>query len=326
VPAWTQIEDGPADLLWTCSAFDPVSRLMYVFGGLDGLGTVHNTLRVLNVDAAAPPTTWLSLTPAGAPQARYGASLIFDPVGNRLILFGGLIDGDVASTNELWEYRIATSTWNLLTPANPPAARQHHSAVYDEVNDRMVVFGGTTADQATQYSDVAALALPALGAVSWTTFSIAGTPPLTAPEPRFNHTAVYDSTNRRMIVFAGRTATSVVQDLWTLDLTGSPSVWGTLAPSGPPSARYGHMGVWDSVNAQMVVFGGADILDMPNQEVWTLSFRGAPAWTIWGAAPPAGPRTLGTAVYDPVNPRMIISGGVIDDFLTSTAETWSLDL
>ena len=325
LPAWSQIEDGPADLFWTCSAFDPVRRLMYVFGGVDNLGNIYASLRILDVDATAPPTTWASVTPAGAPSPRFGSSLIYDPLGNRLILFGGQIEGEADSTDELWEYQIGTSSWNLLSVANPPTARQHHTAVYDAGLDRMVIHGGRSGDGSTHFEDVAALTLPAAGTPAWSSFTLSGTPPLTAPEPRFHHTAVYDG--QRMVIFGGASASGTLQDIWALDLSqSSPTSWLPIGPSSPPSGRYGHVAVWDSVNERMVVYGGADMLDLPNDEVWTLTLSGTPTWTPWTPLPTAGDRSLGTAVFDPVAVRMIIFGGVVDDALTSTPETWALEL
>lgn len=325
LPAWSQIEDGPSDLFWTCSAFDPVQRLMYVFGGMDNLGAVHAALRILDVDATAPPTTWTSVTPLGAPDPRFGSSLVYDPLGNRLILFGGQIDGSPVSTNELWEYQLGTSTWNPLSLANPPLARQHHTAVYDAGLDRMVVYGGRTADGSAIIDDVDVLSLPAAGTPAWSSFTLSGTPPLTAPEPRFLHSAVYDG--QRMIIFGGGSGSGPIQDTWALDLSvASPTAWIPVTPSGPPSSRVGHMAVWDSVNGRMVVYGGADILDVPNDEVWTLTLGTTPAWSSWSPAPTAGPRYLGTSVFDPVSVRMIVFGGVVDDALTSTLETWALEL
>src|SRR5437879_5428382 len=48
-----------------------------------------------------------------------------------------------------------TPTWTQLQTTNDPPARFRHSAVYDPVTNRMIIFGGTTANDGGSFlSDV----------------------------------------------------------------------------------------------------------------------------------------------------------------------------
>jgi hypothetical protein len=56
---------------------------------------------------------------------------------------GGVYFSDNYLNNDAWELALGTLYWKRLTPMGPvPAARSEHTAIYDPVRDRMVVFGG----------------------------------------------------------------------------------------------------------------------------------------------------------------------------------------
>jgi hypothetical protein len=110
---------------------------MVVFGGLD-LG-LNNDVWALSL-AGSP--AWSALAPAGSPpSARYDHGAIYDPVRDRMVVFGG---GGAGNYKDVWALSLAGSTaWSALAPAaNPPSAGSADPAIYDPVRDRMVVFGG----------------------------------------------------------------------------------------------------------------------------------------------------------------------------------------
>lgn len=118
-------------------------------------------------------------------------------------------------------------------------------------------------------------------------------------------------------------------DVYALDLSASaPTTWEVLTVSGgPPTFREGHFGIWDSLNQQMIIYGGEDEFATPNAEVWAMTFLPSPAWVPLSPTTSAGDRFYGTAIYDPVDLEMIVFGGVPDDSLTTPYDdTWSLNL
>jgi hypothetical protein len=129
------------------------------------------------------------------------------------------------------EFPVQTDTqaWTDLTPSGTsPTSRRFHTAIYDPVRDRVVVFGG---DAPGVLNDVWALSLG--GTPAWTELAPSGIP----PSARYLHGAIYDPVRDRMVVFGGWDPSSR-NDVWALSLAGSPA-WTLLAPTGGlPSGRY----------------------------------------------------------------------------------------
>src|SRR5438034_9927579 len=138
--------------------------------------------------------TWARLAPTGVlPTGLIYHSAIYDPVRDRMIVFGGFA---VTARSEVWALELSGSpAWHQLSPSGtPPPARQQHTAIYDPLRDRMIVFGGTNG---SPLGDVWALDLA--DSTSWTQLTPAGA----APSARFGHAAVYDAAHDAMLVLGG---------------------------------------------------------------------------------------------------------------------------
>lgn len=136
-----------------------------------------------------------------------------------MLVFGGRDPND---RNDLWSLSLAgPPEWTLLSPAGtPPSPRNQHTAIYDPDRTRMVVFGGTSLGDAWALD----LADP-LGTVSWEPLAIDGTP----PGGRLNHSAIYDQSEGRMVVFGGPANGSSGPTVMAVEFAGP------LAVSPPPA-------------------------------------------------------------------------------------------
>ncbi len=209
-----------------------------------------------------------------------------------------------------------TCSWVLLRPiGGPPFARTGHSAIYDPVRHRMIVFGGFGG---AYINDTWALSLT--GAPTWTQLPTAGE----WPSARAAHSAVYDPPRDRMIVFGGN-AYGYLNDVWALSLSDPPA-WTHLQPvGGTISPRSGHSAIYDPVRDRMIVFGGISGVS-PDGEVWALSLTSPMAWTLLSPSSNAPDLLFGhRAVYDPVRDAMIVFGGSDDAHLPHN-EVWMLSL
>ena len=308
---------GPAPRCWGPTAvFDPLRNRMVAFGGSpfdDGIANSFDLVWSLSLTGTP---SWMALTnKATGPLGRESTSAIYDPVRDRMIVFGG---SGGSTYNDVWALSLSgTVTWTNITPVGPaPVARRGHTAIYDPVRDRMLVFGGNDGSL-VDHSDVWALSLS--GTPSWTQIAPTGAP----PPARGWHTAIYDPVRDRMVVFGGYNwaTNGSFGDTWSLALSGTPT-WSPLAASGSASARNSHSAIYDPVGDRMVVYGGYDDPNNPLQ-LAVLSFAGSPAWsqiTPAGTAPPL--RDGAAGVYDAPHHRIVFYAGLDPDF----ANVWAVTL
>lgn len=123
----------PTDRRGQVAIYDPVRDRVVVYSGLD----------VWTLSLSDTTSTWKELRILGAgPSRRDNFSAIYDPVRDRIIVFAGL--NDYTFYNDVWALPLSGApVWALLTPTGAaPSIRFGHSAIYDPVRDRMIVFGG----------------------------------------------------------------------------------------------------------------------------------------------------------------------------------------
>ncbi len=131
------------------------------------------------------------------------------------------------------------ATWNVLPGG--ALALYGHTAVYDPVGQRLLVFGGTSNGTAGS-SVVKALDLsggdPAMA--TWSTLATTGQVPAL-----YFHGASLDTEYRWLVIYGGvrsaflRPDESTNSVTYYLDLRSSPPAWADLRPSGSPGDRIG---------------------------------------------------------------------------------------
>jgi len=237
---------------------------------------------------------WSNLSPSGPPpSARSGATAIYDPVRHRMLLFGG---GATTATfgHEVWALSLDDPpAWSQLAPTGtPPPDRGWHSAIYDPVGDRMVIFGGAKPVSGS-LNDVWALSLA--GTPTWSMITPAGTPP-----PTLSRSAVaYDPDGHRMFVHN-------FQTLWALTLSGTPT-WSQIVSTGTTQPMLNHAGAWDTTRHRLLVAGGYIISGTYEMPVWSFDPAGS-EWRRLNLGVPPHDDCMNVAVLDPVRDRMIVAG------------------
>lgn len=305
---WLVLPRGAPSRFTADAVLDAPRRRMIVVGGSDGF-SYRNEVHVLGLGPEDAPE-WRLLAVAGSPPAaRRLHTTIYDPVRQRVILFGGY-NGSFLS--DVWALTLAgPPAWVALAPTGPvPPARAGHAAIYDPAGDRMIVCGGFDGVSATSQrrNDVWSLDLATL---AWSSVTPAGP---AAPAPRSSHSAIHDPVRARLVIFGGTTSsTAYSNEAWALDLGGTPA-WTLLATSGTPPGREEHAAIYDPAGDRLLVHGGYDAYYYYGG-LHALSLATG-AWTTLGSGP--GARWGACAVFDPVRGEMVMYGGY-----PSAAETWA---
>ena len=288
-----------------CAAiYDPVRRRIILFGGKD-----DNDFNVDETWAFDPAsTTWEKLETKGAkPPASEDHTAIYDPIGYRMILYGG---ENGATTNKLWSLDLKTLTWRNMTSSDVPR-RESHSAVYDSRGKRMVIFGGL--DRASyDLHEIWAMDLDPKSPTfeKWQNLTVQeGRPP-----GRIDHAALYDPKRNRMVINAGWTKTrkGLFSDMWAFyfaETPGGKGRWEKVDTStmAPPERRFA-VALHDPERNWYVMFGGQGREGLLN-DIWLFDLDK----DVWAEVKPIGsspvPRLDHQAVYDPDTRSFFIYGG-----------------
>ncbi len=282
-----------------------------------GLGLV-----LLVLIGTAQAQTWLQIEAAGSetPPPRTFAAAIYDPRGQRLILFGGRgADGDL---NDLWFLDLqqleSGARWTRIETSDEvvPAARFTHNAVYDPQAHRMLVWAGRKVDSAGSafFNDVWAYDI---GSSTWAELD-AGEP---QPNTRYGTAAIFDPVAGHLVTFAGFTAAGRFEDTWRFD--PKTAAWTDISPAeGNPGRRCLHSASYDAARHRMIIYGGQR--SGPLDDLWALDLA-TQRWTELLPPTRPGGRFYTANIYDSGNDRVLIFGGNLGSPGLSN-ELWSFDL
>jgi cysteine-rich repeat protein len=135
--AWEQLQPAqvPPPRSHAAMAYDPVRDRVVLFGGF--VGVTVNLADTWEWDG----TSWQAMAPEAdvAPSARGAAQLVFHPLRQTMLLFGGGTMSNLEVRGDVWEWDGVR--WTLLDD-DPRMARGGHAAFFDTVRGGVVTFGG----------------------------------------------------------------------------------------------------------------------------------------------------------------------------------------
>ena len=266
---------------------------MLVFGG-DNAGAMLGDTWSWDADLAV----WKRLQNGTLqPTPRAGTAAAVDTVHNRLVVFGGVaraMGGEYSS--EIWEYDFESETWLEREGVGPgPAPRAYAAAAYDGRLGRVVIFGGTGAEE---YSDTWA----------WnTTTGVWQNLAIPGPSARHGAKASFDSQSDTLVLFGGTTSTSsgvAFDDTWTL----SSGTWTRVQGALSPEARTAHSMAFDQNARKAVLFGGTGVDGSTLADTWLFDVASR-TWTQAAVSAPA-PRAGHELVYDSGRGTVMAVGGL----------------
>ena len=258
-PRWTFYPSAahPSARLEHATAYDGSRDRMLLFGGKDATRFFND---VWQLDLSGDPS-WLPITTAGTPPSPRECRAIYDPVRDRLLLFGGFSYPN--HLNELWELSLSgTPTWRQLDPNGQlPPPRRGQDMIYDPANDEVLVFGGY--DDHTFFNDVWSLSFNG-GHEHWNQLHPTGV----GPGPRYGASATLDPVRRQMLVFGGYDG-HYLDDAFALALDG-PQRWTSLDTPEHPGPTDFHTMAYDPGSDRFLLFGGNN--GQPLGDLWQLGF------------------------------------------------------
>jgi len=194
---------------------------------------------------------------SGNPATKGTGLNLFDPLGKRIIVFGG--NSDNGPLNDAWAFDLDGKTWTkLLTKGDTPAPRFGFDAVYDPVGHQMVIYSGQGAGF---FNDTWTLNLTSL---EWKNVSPASDS--ARPKKRYGSAAVFDPSTRSLVSFAGFTSEAGrFQDTQSFGLTAN--TWTDWTPAGnKPQVRCLLTAAFDWAGRRMIIYGGQR--NGPLDDIW----------------------------------------------------------
>ena len=191
------------------------------------------------LDPSAPP--WRRVDGA-SPSPRWGQGAVYDPVADRMLVFGG--ETAHGETAEVWSFDLASETWTELPTGAGPEPRVNPGVVLDTARGRLIAVDGRRGAIDT-FADAWALDLATL---AWTELP-AGPPSRQRPHAATDGTYAWFE--------GGEALTNIWADLWQLDLTSD--TW-TELPTGGNGPGPRTCGAFAFVNNGLVLLGGHTVI------------------------------------------------------------------
>ncbi len=272
----------------------------------------------------------------GRPSRRSELDAVYDPVGQRMIMFGGTTavptECDFPApifSDETWAFHDRCGIWKRIDGPGP-SARTRHMMAYDPAGHRALLTGGryraaAQGDYVT-FNDLWQLDLET---DEWSEIAVTN-PPVARVHAAFE----VNGDGTKAYLFGGNISLSglaynVQNDLWELDL--ETKAWRELTPTGPaPLARQWLPSLFDAERNRLVVMGGSDdnalfATDYFN-DVWAYDVD-SNTWTqlhTGNGTAPAG-RYGGEWVHDVENDVYLLFAGHDDTELANSNDTWAFD-
>ncbi len=240
------------------------------------------------------------------PSARMGHEMIYDPVRERIMLFGGSIWENNRYTfyNELWSY--SDGVWTKIdVPGVKPEGRFNIPLVYLPDSHQIFLFGGfSNSDRIgdTWIYDITDN--------RWTHVVTE-----TSPPRRSDAAIAYDIEHGVVVMFGGYGLNDeILDDTWVFDFTQMN--WVEKTPENKPLTQYGGHMVYDSVNEKLLMYPGHWSIRSEGtlhshgygDEIWVYDYE-RDNWVMIETSPKPDGRYWFNLAYDSEDGELVLFGG-----------------
>ncbi len=142
--AWEELPGpGPPPRVGHAMAYDPAADKVVLYGGAVLTGTRRGT--ALGDTWVFDPATgrWSQAQPSVSPPEKAFAAMASDPVGGRLLLWGGSTPGE--DDDGLWAFDAAGGEWAQVPDGEAPIPRWFHNLLTVPDRDGLLLLGGNGA-------------------------------------------------------------------------------------------------------------------------------------------------------------------------------------
>ena len=317
--SWTTVvmaqTPGPR---WDASmAWDPLDQQVLLFGGFGSNGSAVGDTWAFANGGWTELYTVGSCASSACPSPRAGAALAWDGADREMLLFGGTRGGAAGYLRDTWAF--SSGSWSLLiassscTSTTCPSARANASIVWDDVGQRVLLFGGigTSYDNDTW----------AFSQGSWSEIlSNSQCMSRPCPSPREGAgTATGPLPSGGLVVFGGTTASGATNDTWRFSGSSWTVLWSaSQCLSAPcPSPRSGPAMALDPNTGAVALFGGVSGTRSLS-DTWVLNGGNWSSVRLYG---PSG-RGFSTMAYDGTGRTLLLTGGTSS--YGAPSDTWAL--
>lgn len=274
------------------AAYDSKRERVVFFGGDVGVPVQCNpapkpTGELWVYDARCK--TFAQVNASGGPGPRARGLAVYDPKGDRLVVFGGRYreasSGPYTVYADVWTLNLETLTWQELpTTGVAPPARSSVAGAYNPLTEELVLFGGNSSTSGLSFGPLDDAWALNLATGAWREIVATGT----KPPARLFHSAAIDPATGRLFIHGGGGAGAFqgpfMTDLWSLDpATGA---W-TEEDAGTGTAPMGRIHAsltFDSKQKRVLLFAGHDDGAVGNNnDTWSFD----PATKAWSGLVPA---------------------------------------
>ena len=314
--AWIQKspQTSPPSRFGHAMTFDASHDQIVLFGGVGNTGVLADTW-VWN------GANWAQKSPQTSPPARQGHVMSYDAVHRQVVLFGGASPNGYLPNiylNDTWIWD--GTNWTSRAPVHAPSSRYASGLADDPFSGQLLLFGGqnypNSSGNATWFSDTWSW-----NGTDWTQLS-----PQTSPPVRGGHVMVYDSDQRRVVLFGGQNSGGCLSDTWQWNGFD----WISDNPAPLPRGRTNHAMATDYARGQAVLFGGKASNPLTPQNVspvlndtWLWDGR---KWTE--SVPKVSPsaRMYHAMTYDATHGQVVLFGGTAStQSVPGLSDTWVWD-
>ena len=251
---------------------------------------------------------WSEIFPQQHPTARSSSSMVYDPLNQKIILFGGV---DITDNwmDDTWIFDSRTQEWTQVFPDNHPSVRGSASIFYDPQAQKVILYGGYR-PTGGHFDDTWAFDY---SSNNWTNLN-----PSIKPTGRYGAPMVYDPINQRGFMFGGRTST-ITDETWVYYYSNNS--WAELTLLTKPPNRYWEPLTYDDTAQRIILFGGSDGSGEGMDDTWAYN----PFTNQWTQKLPSSSpinRLFASFVNIPRTGKSILFGGS-RDVNTCLGDTWS---